>query len=200
MHPYEDEELADSAVYPTSERFRGTPLVPAERAESSRMTVFDGMVGKTMASVSGGRGSEAMDFTTVNGDIHRFFYIQDGTADVCVEDIDGELSDLVGSPLLVAEEVSSEDAQEPEMESYTWTFYKFATVKGSVTVRWLGTSTGYYSESVSYACVPAARVSECLGCPRKQECEELERDDACSYFDEDMRALWRGKRGDGEEI
>jgi hypothetical protein len=39
-----------------------------------------------------------------------------------------------------------------------WTFYKFASARGYVTVRWYGTSNGYYSESVSFALVQEANA------------------------------------------
>jgi len=104
------------------------------------------MVGKTFTSVKS-TGSELI-FENEQ-DRYVFFHQQDCCESVRIEDIVGDLSDLEGEPLLVAEEVSGETPADFEAyESYTWTFYKFATRKGYVDVRWLGESNGYYSESV----------------------------------------------------
>lgn len=69
-------------------------------------------------------------------------------------DVVGDLKDLIGNPILLAEKVVSSDTPEDldnePSDSYTWTFYKLSTIIGSVTIRWLGESNGYYSESVNF--------------------------------------------------
>lgn len=93
-------------------------------------------------------------FETVNGDVYRMYHEQDCCESVYLEDVVGDLQDLVGSEILIAEESSGDTPVdykfEYEPESYTWTFYKFATRKGYVDMRWLGTSNGYYGESVNF--------------------------------------------------
>lgn len=110
------------------------------------------LIGKTLTKAHVKDG--ALLFEASDGSAYRL----DGESDCCnnpatVEDVCGDLGDLVGSPLLQAEEVSSGDVPEnpPEdaQESYTWSFYKFGTVKGRVTVRFLGSSNGYYSETAT---------------------------------------------------
>jgi len=107
------------------------------------------MKGKTFVEVTGSVGSGEMMFVTSQGERFMFTHMQDCCESVDINDIVGDLQDLVGEPLLIAEEVSgATEPDEEHYESYTYTFYKFATRKGYVDVRWLGESNGYYSERV----------------------------------------------------
>jgi hypothetical protein len=113
---------------------------------------FKNMIGRTMVSCSGYEiSSEQMTFTDSNGETFTFRHSQDCCESVGIDDVVGDISDLLYSPILGAEEISSEGSPAVGSESYTWTFYRFWTAKGTVTVKWLGTSNGYYSESVYYS-------------------------------------------------
>lgn len=97
-------------------------------------------------------GDDRIEFDCDDGTAYALFHMQDCCEGVTVESIVGELADLVGSPILEAEDVNSEGYPPPpsDPESYTWTFYKLGTIKGGVTIRWLGESNGYYSEEVDF--------------------------------------------------
>lgn len=88
--------------------------------------------------------------------IFTFYHEDDCCESVYVDDIMGDLNDLVGKPLDIVEVARHEDTMPQGMDlkkpedSFTWTFYKFATIKGWVDVRWLGESNGYYSEEVDF--------------------------------------------------
>lgn len=79
-------------------------------------------------------------------------YIMHHTQDCCesvgIEDICGEMDWLLNTPVLRAEERSNEE--EGLDKHGTWTFYELATINGAVTIRWYGTSNGYYSERVTF--------------------------------------------------
>ena len=114
----------------------------------ARYAEIKDMIGKTFTRVYGGVGDGEMVF---ENDTERYVFThdQDCCESVDINDVVGDLQDLVGEPLLMAEEVSGYIGPEPEyVDSYTYTFYKFATRRGYVDVRWLGESNGYYSEGV----------------------------------------------------
>jgi hypothetical protein len=96
-------------------------------------------------------GEYELKFHTKEGEIYRMYHEQDCCEHVYIEDIIGDLDDLIDSPITMAEQISEDRPPlDEDEESYTWTFYKFATIKGYVTIRWYGSSNGYYSESVDF--------------------------------------------------
>ncbi len=111
---------------------------------------FDELRGRALTRVEK-IGNDELRFYLTDEHYVRMHHNQDCCESVTIEDIVGDLDDLVGTPLLVVEErVSRNDGGTDELycDSYTWTYYSFRTIKGSVDIRWYGSSNGYYSEGV----------------------------------------------------
>lgn len=134
------------------------------------------LVGQTLIDVRVSEHSDQILFFTNTGKLYRMHHQQSCCENVNIDDICGDLTDLIGVPILVAEEITNKDdiflgvhgntllkakflqgsklpIEDPERyrpDSETWTFYKFRTIKGSVDIRWYGTSNGYYSETVDF--------------------------------------------------
>lgn len=120
---------------------------------------FGVLVGKTLDDVIVNRsGDDFIEFHCTDGTSYKMLHYNDCCESVNIEDICGDLSWLVGKEIVMAEEVSSVDGVDPEKpinpdwpdESFTWTFYKIGSDTDTITIRWYGSSNGYYSEGVSF--------------------------------------------------
>jgi hypothetical protein len=105
------------------------------------------LIGKVITEIKN-KDNDELYFLTSEGEVYKMFHYQDCCESVSIEEIIGSLDDLLDSPITMAEETS--ETSENDWGSETWTFYKFATNKGYVTIRWFGESNGYYSESVDF--------------------------------------------------
>lgn len=116
--------------------------------------IYSEIIGKTIKEiVFTGEEYNKKIYFLIDNDEYVMYHDQDCCEAVSIDDIVGDINDLIGSPLTMAEEVTNPDGlgrKDEYDESYTWTFYKFATNKGYVTIKWYGESNGYYSESVDF--------------------------------------------------
>ena len=135
---------------------------------------FSELKGKTLLRIENNDNDELI-FHCKTGEKYKLYHSQECCENVTIDDINGDLDDLIGTPILLAEEVNNEDFSKNFEESFkleegkedyiwnyknekgdykpescTWTFYKLATKKGYVDIRWFGESNGYYSESVDF--------------------------------------------------
>ncbi len=107
------------------------------------------ILGKILTSIEIDRNTDEIYFTCSDGSEYCMKHIQDCCESVTIEDINGDINDIIGSPILVAEERTNQSEDE-DGESTTYTFYTLRTINGSVDIRWYGTSNGYYSETVDF--------------------------------------------------
>lgn len=108
---------------------------------------FKELVGKTLIKIE--NLEDELRFHTSDAEVYVMYHRQSCCESVYIEDIVGDLDDLIGSPIVLAE-VRTNDDDSLEYDTGMWTFYELATNKGSVTIRWYGTSNGYYSVGVSF--------------------------------------------------
>jgi hypothetical protein len=136
--------------------FSREPLVGSVLVEHA---TIDNIVGFTPIKITVSSVKQEIIFDFSNGYTAIFYHEEDCCEYVAIDDICGDFDDLVGHPILVAEERihngEKHDSEEPPKDEWdvgtsTWTFYCFRSVGGSVDVRWHGTSNGYYSEAVDF--------------------------------------------------
>lgn len=117
------------------------------------------LIGLTLKEVIVNKQDDVITYTSECGQQFRMLHHNDCCETVYIEDVEGDINDLIGSPILVAETV--QDAMQQAMnliiplpekngECEQWTFYRLATAKGWVVIRWYGDSNGYYSTDVSF--------------------------------------------------
>jgi hypothetical protein len=121
-------------------------------------TSFEDLRGLVLTNIEGAceQSGEVVLRADLDRRAFRLYHRQDCCEGVYLTEIIGDPADLLFTPILVAEElVNPPDMPGREYaESFTWTFYELRTKKGTVVLRWYGSSNGYYGERVDFEEVP----------------------------------------------
>lgn len=112
------------------------------------LTPFSDLLDKILISVEANLLAHEVVFTCQDNTIYKLYHGQDCCEEVRLEDVTGDINDLLNSPIKMAEVVSSQD---DEQNFICWSFYKLATEKGYVTFRWMSDENSNYSTEVSFA-------------------------------------------------
>lgn len=125
--------------------------------QEAREVPLSELVGKTVVKLDITTRRDEVRFLCSDKTAYELFHETECCEQVFLEDINGEISWLVGVPILMADESRGDTGCEKDRDTnphYRWTFYRFATRKGYVDLRFLGTSNGYYSEEMTFMRLP----------------------------------------------
>jgi hypothetical protein len=73
---------------------------------------FKTLLGKTLVSVETNKEMDEITFITNEGEKFLMYHDQDCCESVSIDDINGDLNDLIGSPITLADESTSEENPE----------------------------------------------------------------------------------------
>ena len=120
-------------------------LIPCRSVGYSQAINIDQITGMTITAVVYKETDESL-LIHLNTHVLEMLHHQDCCETVYLADVVGSFEDLIGYPLLEVSE-SIVDIATEDMSSTT-SYYNFRTIKASVQLRWVGESSGYYSETV----------------------------------------------------
>tara|TARA_R100000951_G_scaffold113672_1_gene116162 strand:+ start:92 stop:463 length:372 start_codon:yes stop_codon:yes gene_type:complete len=107
---------------------------------------LDNMVGRVVKYVD--VDHDQMKITCEDNSVFTFYHEQDCCESVYIYETEGEPMSLKGWKLLLVDMEATREDNAPYDESRTTTVVKFITNENTVSVKWIGESNGYYSESV----------------------------------------------------
>lgn len=130
--------------------------------KSRRNVTEELIIGKVFTEIIGmTQDSYEIIFKVNENEYFKMYHEQDCCENVEIEDVVGNVENLLNTPILGYEVKTQED--ENASESGTFTFYTFRTIKGYVDIRWYGESNGYYSEEVDFVqCIQEEYDESCL--------------------------------------
>jgi hypothetical protein len=137
--------------------FPMTTEAPLNEYHYNRPAEFSALLGKTILSLSVDPDKAYVRIQCSDNTDYLMCHQQDCCEDVSLADIVGDIADVIGSPIFTAAVLSNKvdtdanrDGEWRDVEICEWTFYRLGTKNGEITMRWCGTSNGYYSTEVNF--------------------------------------------------
>lgn len=122
------------------------------------ISILEGKILKEIKKIE----DKQLNFYCEDGKVYRMYHEQECCEAVWLEDICGDLDDLIDSKIISAKEETQHSPKKTDEYNCcsSWTFYILRTMKGTVTLRWYGTSNGCYSQKADIELITNEKKQE----------------------------------------